>query len=134
MPGVRGSRLQRGGAADGLPRRRAVGGLEETLGRWNERVSDSRLVQFTTVTLGDILERAAAPSFIHFISLDIEGAELEALRGFPFDRVRVGAFAIEHNEEEPKRTQVISLLERHGYLRVHSYGQDDYFAAVPPRP
>jgi len=89
-------------------------------------------VQFTTVTLADILIRANAPSFIHFMSLDIEGAELEALRAFPFDRIRVGAFAIEHNWEEPKRSQIVTLLERHGYRRVHTYKQDDFFAPVNP--
>jgi len=110
-----------------------LAGLEETLGRWNEKASQAPVVEFTTVTLGDILERADAPSLIHFISLDIEGAEFEVLRVFPFDRVRVGAFAIEHNEEEPKRSQIVSLLERHGYRRVHTYRQDDYFAPVSLR-
>ena len=110
-----------------------LAGLEETLGRWNKEASQAPLVEFTTVTLADVLSRAGAPSFIHFISLDIEGAELDALRAFPFDRVRVGAFAIEHNEEEPKRSQIIALLERHGYRRVHTFRQDDYFAPVGPR-
>jgi len=109
-----------------------LAGLDETLGRWNEEASKAPLVQFTTVTLADILIRANAPSFIHFMSLDIEGAELEALRAFPFDRIRVGAFAIEHNWEEPKRSQIVTLLERHGYRRVHTYKQDDFFAPVNP--
>jgi hypothetical protein len=39
------------------------------------------------------------------MSLDIEGAELDALRGLSLDRYRFGAMAIEHNYEEPKRTQ-----------------------------
>jgi Methyltransferase FkbM domain len=110
-----------------------LAGLDATLGRWNEKASKAPLVEFTTVTLADILARAGAPSFIHFISLDIEGAELEALRAFPFDRIRVGAFAIEHNEEEPKRSRLITFLERYGYRRVHSYRQDDYFAPVSLR-
>ena len=107
-----------------------LAGLEETLGRWNEKAMKAPVVEFTTVTLDDILLRAGAPSFIHFISLDIEGAELDALRAFPFDRVRVGAFAIEHNEEEPKRSKIVSLLEGHGYHRVHTFRQDDYFTPV----
>ena len=110
-----------------------LAGLDETLGRWNEEASKAPLVQFTTVTLADILGRASAPSFIHFMSLDIEGAELEVLRTFPFDRIRVGAFAIEHNWEEPKRSRIVTLLERHGYRRVHTYKQDDFFAPVNPR-
>ena len=80
------------------------------------------------MTLGEILERANAPSFIHFLSLDIEGAELEALSGMPFDKYRFGAMAIEHNDEEPKRTDILKFLEENGYGRVHTYRQDDFFA------
>ena len=40
--------------------------------------------------------------------------------------------AIEHNEEEPKRTDIIKFLEARGYRRVHTYKQDDFFAPVTP--
>jgi hypothetical protein len=110
-----------------------LAGLDETLGRWSEKASKAPLVLLTTVTLADILSRAGAPPFIQFMSLDIEGAEFEALRAFPFERIRVGAFAIEHNQEEPKRSQIVTLLARHGYRRVHTYEQDDFFAPVNPR-
>jgi hypothetical protein len=107
-----------------------LGGLADTLGKWNDKAARAPAVEFTTVTLGDILVRAHAPAFIHFISLDIEGAELAALQGFPFDRVRVGAFAIEHNEEEPKRSQIKAFLEQRGYVRTHTYKQDDFYTAA----
>ena len=95
-----------------------LGGLSDTLGKWNEKAAQAPTVNLTTSTLDDLLARAGAPAFIHFISMDIEGAELEALRAFPFDRYRVGAWAIEHNREEPKRTQIQELLAAHGYRRV----------------
>jgi FkbM family methyltransferase len=107
-----------------------LGGLAETLAAWNERGAQAPTVDFTTVTLDDVLTRANAPALIHFMSLDIEGAELEALRGFPFERVRLGALVVEHNREEPKRTQLRALLETHGYARVHSWQQDDFYAPI----
>jgi FkbM family methyltransferase len=107
-----------------------LGGVAGTLGRWKDRASDSRLVEFTTVTLGDILARAKAPAAIQFISLDIEGAELDALRGFPFDTYSFGALAVEHNDEEPKRSGILALLTAHGYQRVHSWYQDDFYVPV----
>ena len=58
-------------------------------------------MELTTTTLGDILERTKAPPLIHFMSLDIEGAELEALKGFPLTKYKIGALAVEHNDEEP---------------------------------
>jgi FkbM family methyltransferase len=107
-----------------------LGGIADTLGDWNRQAARAPTVKVTTVTLDHILARARVPEFIHFISLDIEGAELEALRAFPFDRYRVGAWAIEHNREEPKRTEIVSLLARHGYRRVNQWQQDDFFVPV----
>jgi FkbM family methyltransferase len=110
-----------------------VGGLADTLDRWKEEAVKAPTVRLKTVTLADILARARAPAFIHFVSLDIEGAELEALKAFPFDRHRVGAIVVEHNYEEPKRVQIVELLWRRGYERVHTYYQDDFFAPAVER-
>jgi FkbM family methyltransferase len=104
-----------------------IGGLADTLERWKDEAMKAPSVEMTTTTLDDILTRAKAPSFIHFMSLDIEGAELEALRAFPFDKIRLGALAIEHNYEEPKRTQLIEFLSERGYRRTHEFNQDDFF-------
>ena len=105
-----------------------LGGIADTLGKWKEEAQKSPVVELTTVTLREILERHSAPTFIHFMSIDIEGAELEALKGIPLDKYRFGAMAIEHNEEEPKRTDIINYLRKYGYERVHTYRQDDFFA------
>lgn len=105
-----------------------LGGIADTLGKWKDEASKAPAVEMTTTTLGEVLARAKAPAFIHFLSLDIEGAELDALRGLPFDQYRFGAMAIEHNEEEPKRTDIIAFLAARGYRRVHTYKQDDFFA------
>ncbi len=110
-----------------------LGGIANTLGQWNEKAARAPTVNVTTVTLDDLLARAGAPRFIHFMSLDVEGAELEALRAFPFDRYRVGAWTIEHNREEPKRSQIVALLAQHGYLRVNEWHQDDFFVPADAR-
>ena len=105
-----------------------LGGIADTLGKWKDEAEKSPAVELTTNTLGELLDRRRAPSYIHFLSLDIEGAELEALKGLPFDRYRFGAMAIEHNDEEPKRSDLLKFLEENGYVRVHTYKQDDFFA------
>jgi hypothetical protein len=104
-----------------------LGGVAESLISTKTLAEKFPTVQFTTVTLGDILDRAKAPHYIHFMSLDIEGAELLALHGLPFDRYQFGAFAIEHNYETPKRSEIQTLLAAHGYTRVHSFMQDDLY-------
>jgi FkbM family methyltransferase len=102
-------------------------GIGETLGRYRNTAAKEEIVEMTTVTLDDILARAGAPSYIHFMSLDVEGAELEALRGLSLDRYSIGALAIEHNYELSKQTEIRKLLSRYGYTRTHSWHQDDFY-------
>ena len=109
---------------------KGLAGLEDTLGKWNTTAMQAPAVQFTTTTLESILMRGHAPAFIHFVSIDIEGAEYEALKGFPLDRVRVGAWVIEHNNEEPKRSDIKALLESRGYRRSHTFKQDDFYVPM----
>lgn len=104
-----------------------LGGIVDTLGVWKDRALKGSTVVLTTTTLEDILARTNAPRFLHFVSLDIEGAELEALKGFPFDRYKIGALAVEHNDEEPKRSEIHALMKRHGYRRSHTWQQDDFY-------
>jgi len=104
-----------------------LGGIADTLGVWKDRALKARTVELTTTTLADIVQRTNAPRFIHFVSLDIEGAELEALEGFPFATHTIGALAVEHNNEEPKRTHIEALMKSHGYRRSHTWRQDDFY-------
>jgi Methyltransferase FkbM domain len=90
------------------------------------------IVEFTTVTLADILERAKAPRFIHYLSMDIEGGEPHALKGFPFDKYKIGALSVEHNFKEPKRSEIKALMESHSYKHVHTSDRDDFY--VPSNP
>jgi FkbM family methyltransferase len=107
-----------------------LGGVADSIKSTKNLVESSPTVEFATVTLDDILERAQAPRNIQFMSLDIEGAELLALQGLSLDKYRFGAFAIEHNNETEKRDAIQTLLARHGYQRVHSFAQDDFYVPV----
>jgi FkbM family methyltransferase len=106
-------------------------GLPDTLDPESkaEMEKEPRFIEFTTVTLGDILERAKAPHLINFMSMDIEGGEFEALKGFPFDKYKISALAIEHGFREPKRSDIKALMESHGYKRLYSLVQDDLYVS-----
>jgi len=113
------------------------GGIVDTLGNLvgtsRSRITDEYpIVEFTTVTLADILERANAPRFIHYMSMDIEGGEINALKGFPFDKYKIGALTVEHNYYEPKRSEIKALMESHGYKRVHTLDRDDCYVPANP--
>ena len=60
------------------------------------------------------------PTFINFVSMDVEGLEYDVLQSWPFDKVSVGAWIVEHNNEEPKRANVIALLKRAQSLSLAS--------------
>jgi Methyltransferase FkbM domain len=103
--------------------------IDDTFGFSKDKMQkyEAPNVEFVTVTLGDILERAQAPRFIHYVSLDIEGGELHALKGFPFDKYKIGALSVEHNFKEPKRSEIKALMESHGYKHVHTSDRDDFY-------
>ena len=109
--------------------------IEDTFGISKEKMEknkalNARAIEFTTVTLGDVLERAKAPRFIHYVSMDIEGGELHALKGFPFDKYQMGALTVEHNFSEPKRSDIKALMESRGYRRVHTSVRDDFYVSA----
>jgi hypothetical protein len=66
----------------------------------------------TTTTL-DILLRTANVAAIDYFSLDVEGAEMEILRGYPFQRVPVGLWSIESNKLD--RGTLVAFMRDKGY-------------------
>ena len=106
-----------------------TGGIEDHFNltkAWPEH-QKAEAVEFVTTTLDDVLSRAGAPKFIEYMSVDVEGAELEVLKGLSLNKYRVGAFTIEHNWEEPKRSEIRRLLERSGYRYAFPRGRDDFY-------
>jgi FkbM family methyltransferase len=106
-----------------------VGGITSCLGAWKNApqvVTADKTFQ-TTITLECLLDKHNAPRYIEYFSLDTEGSEYEILRSFPFNKYSFGCITVEHNEEEPKRTNIKNLLKQHGYNLVKSDRVEDYF-------
>jgi len=80
----------------------------------------------TTLSFPTLLEQSNAPSYIDFISLDVEGHEYTVLSKFPWTKYKVGAWIIEGHSKEVK-----DLLESNGYKErpVKNKGVDEYFVA-----
>ena len=76
-------------------------------------------IEVTTITLTDLLERHGAPCTIDYLSVDTEGAELEILAAFDFDRWDVRAFTVEHNNTEAE-ARLDALFAARGYRRMWS--------------
>jgi FkbM family methyltransferase len=83
-------------------------------------------VEVRTRRLDDILEEAALGE-IDFLTLDVEGHELEALKGFSLERWKPKVVIIEDNTawgDQP----VIAWMRARGYERFKRTGVNDWYA------
>jgi FkbM family methyltransferase len=83
-------------------------------------------IRIKTKTLDSILAQFNAPQRIDYLSLDVEGHELEILKNFPFDKYQFNCITVEHNEPHtgPAMQQDLrTLLTTNGYHFIK--GNDD---------
>lgn len=97
----------------------------------NEKKQNPKASLFIPVrTLTEVLCEVNAPSVIDFLSLDVEGAELDVLKGLDFKLFTVKHMIIEHNNEQPKRMNIRRFLqETYGYRRApaETFLRDDFY-------
>jgi FkbM family methyltransferase len=103
------------------------GGILKYAGWWVSQRNKENAVEVKTATLSDILRRGNAPSYIHYLNVDIEGAEYMALSEFPFDQYEFGAITIEHNGLEDRRAQIRELLVKNGYRLEWAIRDQDWY-------
>jgi len=87
----------------------------------------TRPVQVPTRRLDQILEEAALGGPIDFISIDVEGHELELLSGFTPERWRPSVLIIEDNGAG-WHSPVSRRLAEAGYVRFKRTGVNDWYA------
>jgi len=81
------------------------------------------MLQVPVRRLDDLLDEHGL-SQVDFISLDVEGAEVAILAGFPFDRYRVTAWAIENNTGT---AEIPKIMAGAGYDLAAHIGVDQIF-------
>jgi FkbM family methyltransferase len=79
-------------------------------------------IEVETITLNDLLDRAGVET-VDFLSMDIEGGEAAALRGFDIARFRPDLVCIE--VAQANRDFVESYFSKHGYQRLEEYAAYD---------
>lgn len=84
-------------------------------------------VQVATTTLTAALTRVDAPQTIDFISIDVEGTEIDVLRGLDVERFIPEVLIVEGNTPEADKT-VSAFLTQLGYFACRRLGQNTFFA------
>ena len=75
-------------------------------------------VSIKSDTMENILDSLNAPNHIDYMSLDVEGHEIDVLLGFPFDRYSIGIMTVEHNlylGSSANKDGIRDILESNGY-------------------
>ena len=83
---------------------------------------DYKEIKVPTITIDKLLELSKTPH-IDFVSMDIEGAQMQALAGFDIDRYKPELICIE--AYQPDRKPILDFFEEHGYERIERYLQHD---------
>ena len=105
-----------------------LSGISEHIDAWKAQVDANKTsIQVQTLSLVDVLERAKAPAFIDYMSLDTEGSEYEILKNFDFKKYTFGLIDVEHNYKEPRRTNIRNLLLANGYIFKCQNDWDDCY-------
>lgn len=118
------------------------------LNGWSSAINDSftsseilkqnhQSVKVRAITVNALLKQYSVPSRFDYLSLDIEGGELEILEQFDFGQWRFSVLTYEHNAHltsHPdhklmleRQSRAESLLFRNGYKLVKNYEGDGFF-------
>lgn len=76
----------------------------------------------TGLPLTEILYGLSAPTTIDYLSIDVDGGEMDVLRGMDFDKYHVKLITIEHNkyaEGTARKQEIYEYLTNEGFRRTH---------------
>ena len=93
------------------------------------RGSENYEYSASATTLNQILTTSKAPRVIELLSLDVEGAELEVLRGIDFTRYKFKILLVETRSIR----EVEHFLDKHGYLLLAQVSKLDYIFSSAPQ-
>lgn len=77
-------------------------------------LGETKTISVKTATFNEVMQNYPDVRHIDFMTLDVEGGEMEVLRGIDFDKYSFGVMTIEHNYTEQKE-KIIEFLSKKGY-------------------
>jgi hypothetical protein len=92
-----------------------------------------KVIRINSLSLNHLLKDFKNNKIIDYISIDTEGNEVEILKNFNFKKFKVKIFTIEHNFNKINRKEILRIMKKNKYKRVHeniSY-MDDWYIKLP---
>ena len=72
-------------------------------------------IEVDTITFDELMSNYKNINHIDFMSLDIEGGELDVLRSIDFDKYSFGLITVEYNENY---NEILELMNSKGYKKL----------------
>lgn len=94
-----------------------------------EQHCDYEEIRVETITFSQLCVLYALPSYIEFLSVDIEGGELEIFQSIDFNAHRFGLITFEHNMNQDARRAIGVILTEHGYRLLEAWEYDDLYVS-----
>jgi len=85
---------------------------------WHNQFKETKILKKISKTLTDIFNENNVPNVIDYLSIDIEGAELHALKGLDFEKYTIKFLTLEWQGRESKKPyleSIKSFLHNKGY-------------------
>lgn len=92
-----------------------------------EQFCDYYITTVDTITIPELYKQYQLPQYIEFLSVDVEGAEVEVFCGIDFDICKFGVIVFEHNMDNNVRRYIGRLLDKHGYKLTAETLIDDIY-------
>lgn len=101
---------------------------EEHQERMNSKIeevgSSIEVIKVNSCTLSSIVEKFNIQN-VDYLSIDVEGAELEIIKSIDFNSLNISYMTIENNY---KSSEMRSILKDSMYCFLFRYGSDDFYA------
>jgi hypothetical protein len=106
-----------------------VGGTSGISGLFDKFSAQSSGHSYFTFTkkLETIFKENNVPKSIGYLSMDIEGAEYDALKNFPFDKYNILLISFEDHEENKNNNKLKNLLIKNNYRHLTKLRLDDFW-------
>lgn len=106
-----------------------IGGISYNNNYFEQDFKQVEVLPMTTCTMMDVIKNE---TYFDYFTLDVEGAELEALKGIDWGRVEFGYIALEFGYRNDFLNEIIQFLKLQNYLlhRINQFDAD-FVPAAP---